>query len=134
LTGARRISYNAAVFNKLSLNRKDILIYLLLTLAAVSAIVAINQLRKPTLTIQWTTESEIDVLGFNLLRSARSDGEYGQINESLIPPAQDPFIGGEYSYQDEAVRRGQTYYYRLETIYRDGHTTLSEPIEIRAGG
>jgi hypothetical protein len=122
------------VLNKLSFRRKDLLIYLLLTLAGISAIIAVSQFSKPPLTIRWTTESEIDVLGFNLLRSDEPDGQYVKVNSAIIRPAQDPFIGGEYTYKDGDVSRGVTYYYRLETIYRDGRTEQSDPIVVKAGG
>jgi hypothetical protein len=121
------------VFNKLSLGRKDALIFLLLTLIALGALVAFYQFQKPVLTIRWTTESEIDVLGFNLLRSDSADGEYVRVNSALIPPARDPFVGGEYLFKDTTVDRGVRYYYKLETVYRDGHTTLSEPIMVPSG-
>ncbi|NIV10661.1 MAG: hypothetical protein GWN62_05010, partial [Aliifodinibius sp.] len=46
----------------------------------------------------------------------------------------DPFIGGEHTFVDENVIRGQTYYYQLETVGRNGNTTRSETIELTAGG
>jgi hypothetical protein len=85
------------------------------------------------MTIRWTTESELDIIGFNIYRSDTTDGEFTKINNELIPPANDPFIGGEHTFVDENVTRGQTYYYQLETVGRNGNTTRSETIELVAG-
>lgn len=87
-----------------------------------------------SLTIVWTTESELDIIGFNIYRSDTAEGEYEKINDELIPPAADPFVGGEHTYVDETVTRGQTYYYQLETVDRNGNTTRTDPIELTAGG
>ena len=86
------------------------------------------------LTIPWTTESELDIIGFNLLRSDSEDGPFIKVNDELIPPASDPNVGGEHSYVDHDVVNGVTYYYKLESIDRQGNSTESEPIAITAGG
>lgn len=86
------------------------------------------------MTIRWTTESELDIIGFNIYRSDTADGEFVKINNELIPPADDPFIGGEHAFVDENVTRGETYYYQLETVGRNGNITRSETIELIAGG
>lgn len=92
----------------------------------------LSKLQQTDLTIRWTTESELDIIGFNLYRSDTPDGEFAQINEEVIPPAEDPFIGGEHIFIDEGVIRGQTYYYQLETINRTGTTTIEGPFAITA--
>lgn len=115
-------------FAQSHLRRWFILILLLLSQVGCSLF------QETTLTINWTTESELDIIGFNLYRSDTADGEFLKINEELIPPAADPFIGGEHTFTDEEVTRGQIYYYQLETIDRNGHTTRSEIIELKAGG
>lgn len=84
------------------------------------------------LTITWTTESELDIIGFNILKSESPDGPFIKINDELIPPADDPNIGGKHSFIDRDVVRGTTYYYRLESIDRQGKPTRSEPIAIEA--
>ncbi|MCA9990585.1 MAG: hypothetical protein H6666_08325 [Ardenticatenaceae bacterium] len=91
-------------------------------------------LRKTELTIRWTTESELDIIGFNLYRSDTPDGEFVKINAELIPPAPDPFIGGEHTFVDKNVIRGQTYYYQLESIDRRGTSTLKGPFAISTNG
>ncbi|MCB0017227.1 MAG: hypothetical protein KDE09_05505 [Anaerolineales bacterium] len=85
------------------------------------------------LTINWTVENEIDVVGYNLLRSDAPDGEFVQVNEAIIPPLADPFIGGEHEFVDRVgIRRGETYYYLLETIDRVGNASQEGPFPIEA--
>ena len=90
-------------------------------------------LSNPELTIRWETESELDIIGFNLLRSESEDGPFIQINDELIPPASDPNVGAEHIYVDRDVESGVTYFYILETIDRQGHSSKSDPIAITAG-
>jgi len=82
--------------------------------------------------VEWTTESEVDMAGFNLYRSDSPDGPYVKVNATLIPGASDPLLGGKYAYTDTNVVAGQTYYYKLEDIELDGTTTLHGPIEVVA--
>jgi hypothetical protein len=91
-------------------------------------------LQDTSVTIRWTTESELDIIGFNLFRAESPDGPFIKVNEALIPPAADPFVGGEHTYVDENVQRGVTYYYELESVDRQGSTTRTGPITITAGG
>ena len=82
--------------------------------------------------VEWTTESEVDMAGFNLYRSESPDGPYVKVNATLIPGALDPLLGGKYAYTDTNVVAGRTYYYKLEDVELDGATTLHGPIEVVA--
>jgi hypothetical protein len=123
----------------LSGKKRILLISLLVMLLAVTGFMVMNNpdildtLRRTDLTIRWTTESELDIVGFNLFRSDTPDGKFVKINEELIPPAPDPFVGGEHVFIDKGVIRGQTYYYQLETVTRRGNTTIRGPFAIPAG-
>ena len=44
--------------------------------------------------VEWTTESEVDMAGFNLYRSETPDGPYLKVNTTFIPGASDPILGG----------------------------------------
>lgn len=70
------------------------------------------------LMIKWSTASDLNIIGFNLLKSDMEDGQYLQINEEMIEPAGD---GGEsrYSYLDNEGRSGSAYY-KLEILRNDG--------------
>lgn len=86
----------------------------------------------PTIRVHWVTESELDVTGYNLYRAGQPDGEFRQINSELLPPASDPFLGGEHTFVDKNVAWQRTYYYQLETIDRTGNATRSEVIILQA--
>lgn len=119
--------------------KRSLLFFLLVMVLAVTGFVVMNNpgmldaLRRTDLTIRWTTESELDIIGFNLFRSDSPDGEFMKINEELIPPSADPFVGGEHVFVDKGVIRGQTYYYQLETVTRHGGTITRGPFAIPAG-
>ena len=79
--------------------------------------------------VEWSTESEVNVAGFNLYRSENQEGPYIKLNDGLIPASLDPITGGSYVYTDTAVTAGATYYYKLEDVELDGTSTLHGPIE-----
>jgi hypothetical protein len=112
---------------------KQLLILLLLIILIIGGLSAFTLWQGSRLTVRWSTESELDIIGFNLYRAASADGDYLKINNSLIPPSADPFIGGEHQYVDPNVTWGVTYYYKLETVDRYGNSELTKPIELRAG-
>jgi hypothetical protein len=89
--------------------------------------------REPgTVIVEWTTESEVDLAGFNLYRSESPEGPYVKVNEALIPASPDPLTGGDYVYTDTTVTAGTTYYYKLEDVELDGKSTMHGPIEVAA--
>jgi hypothetical protein len=73
------------------------------------------------ITITWQTLSENGVAGFYVLRSASENGVYTR-RSGLILPVGDGLIGGIYSFVDDLVNFGQTYWYKLEVISTDGST------------
>lgn len=75
--------------------------------------------------IEWTTASELNTVGFNLYRRDTLDGPEERINPELIPASTDPLAGGKYHYIDRDARPGQTYYYELEDVETDGVTNRS---------
>ena len=82
--------------------------------------------------IQWETETEFDTAGFNIYRSEDLNGSFQKLNEKLIPAAEDAASGGDYSYIDTDVSKGNTYYYQLEDVEFDSTTTLQEPLAATA--
>lgn len=80
------------------------------------------------ITLNWQTGNEIDNLGFNVYRSESSDGEYTRINTEMVSAKGSAFIGTSYSYTDENVVPGVTYYYKLEDLDVDGFNTFHGPI------
>lgn len=69
--------------------------------------------------ITWETATEQQTAGFNIFRSSTPDGEYALINEKLINSKGSPVSGASYTYIDENVEAGQTYYYLLEELEND---------------
>ena len=88
---------------------------------------ALQQFFSPRIVIEWKTASELDTVGFNILRADAIDGSPVKINQSLILPSDDPLTGGSYQYEDRAVKVGATYYYYLEDLDAQGNTNLNGP-------
>lgn len=71
--------------------------------------------------VTWQTGSEVDILGFNVLRSDRPDGEFVQVNSDPIwannPGASQGFA---YRYSDNAAAGKATHWYKLKVLKLDG--------------
>lgn len=81
-----------------------------------------------TVIVEWTTESEVNLAGFNIYRSENRDGPYVKLNDTLIPASPDPVTGGSYTYTDSTAEPGVIYYYQLEDVELDGKSTMHGPI------
>jgi hypothetical protein len=79
-------------------------------------------------TLAWVTGSEIDNLGFNLYRAESEDGEYTQINGSLIVAEGSSNEGASYELVDRNVRNRNTYWYKLEDVDIYGTRTQHGPV------
>lgn len=80
----------------------------------------------------WETATEIDVLGFNILRRSALESAFELINSELIP-AQAPgsLLGAAYSWLDPNLENGVTYYYLLETLDTSGMTQIHGPMSVQ---
>ncbi|MBU4445300.1 MAG: T9SS type A sorting domain-containing protein [Candidatus Marinimicrobia bacterium] len=78
-------------------------------------------------TLNWTTESEIENLGFNMYRSLNSNRQYTIINNQLIPGAGNSSSRHEYEYVDKGLTNGIKYWYKLEDVDYSGNTELHGP-------
>ncbi|MEW6381860.1 MAG: hypothetical protein AB1611_19975 [bacterium] len=78
--------------------------------------------------ITFSTLSETNTAGFNLLRSEEENGEYVRINPHIIEARGGVTQGSDYSYADTAVSRGITYYYKLEEKDTGGGSALYGPV------
>jgi hypothetical protein len=87
-----------------------------------------------TVTVEWSTASELNTAGFNLYRGETQDGPFTRINVELIPASPDPLIGGSYVFTDTAVIAGRTYYYQLEDVETSGATTIQGVVQVKADG
>jgi hypothetical protein len=102
--------------------------------SGISVLLGWTKFNKAEVIIEWTTASELDTAGFNIYRSQQKTDPFILINQSLIPPSNDPLTGGDYTYSDTNVTPGKIYYYQLEEIETNGSTTRFEPIEVLARG
>jgi hypothetical protein len=96
----------------------------LLDFARVSAAVTISsfkaQAQGAAIQLGWTTATEVNNVGFYVVRSTTANGSYTQITASLIPSKCLGCVAGtSYSYTDSSAAAGQTYYYKLESV--DSH-------------
>ena len=66
--------------------------------------------------IRWTTESELDNAGFNILRSDSRDGEFKQVNTELIQGAGTTGERHVYKWIDTTAKPGVVYYYQIEDV------------------
>lgn len=87
-----------------------------------------------TVTVEWSTASELNTAGFNLYRGESQDGPFTRINAELIPASPDPLIGGSYIYTDTGVVAGRTYYYQLEDVETSGAATVQGVVQVTADG
>ena len=76
---------------------------------------------RPTLedgvvTVRWTTESELDNAGFNILRSDTRNGEYTQVNAEMIQGAGTTGERSNYKWVDPTAKPGVVYYYQIEDV------------------
>lgn len=93
-------------------------------LAAFTATAASNAIE-----VSWNTASELDNLGFNVLRATAADGVQVKLNDSLIAAqALGSAAGASYSFVDATALPGVTYFYWLESVDIQGGSTLSSPV------
>jgi hypothetical protein len=86
-------------------------------------------------TLQWSTESESENVGWNVYRGETDDalanGTAKQINESLVPGAMTCLTRTDYSFTDEHdVQVSHTYWYWLENVDVEGETETYDPVSL----
>ena len=75
--------------------------------------------------ITWSTESELDNAGFNILRSQSRMGEFTRINAQLIPGAGTTGEKTAYTWTDTSAKPNVLYFYQIEDVSLEGaHRTL----------
>lgn len=122
------IDYIAAFIDKH--HQKTILVFITFAILLISF--GIYEQLTPTVRIAWTTESEVDSLGFNLLREDVSDPGNGQIiNPQLILSQGSPISGTNYHFIDRDVQQGKTFIYHLQEINNNNEIVELESIEVR---
>ena len=70
--------------------------------------------------LKWTTESELDNAGFNILRSETKNGEFKVVNPQLIQGAGTTSEQHDYTWKDTTAKPNVVYYYQIEDISHAG--------------
>lgn len=80
-------------------------------------------------TIYWSTESEIDNLGFHLYRSMNQSSGFTRITSSLIPSQGFTVATQQYEYIDDRdLINGVTYYYKISDVDVNGRERMHQII------
>jgi hypothetical protein len=84
-----------------------------------------------TVSIYWTTASEIHTIGFNIYYADSFDGEYIRANESIIAAEGSAVTGADYEYAHELTEHSKsvTLYYILEEIDSAGNASWHGPVK-----
>ncbi len=69
-----------------------------------------------TVLIKWTTESEVDNAGFNILRAETKKDLFKVINAQLIPGAGTTAERNIYTWTDTTAKPNVVYYYQIEDV------------------
>jgi len=77
--------------------------------------------------LDWTTDAEIDVAGFNVYRSS-NDSEYQLINSSLITATGSETAGDAYQYIDTTAQNLTEYSYMVASVDSSGNESLNGPV------
>ena len=81
--------------------------------------------------IEWTTQSEVDNSGFNILRSqTRTDG-FEVVNAQLIPGAGTTAESTNYTWTDATAKPNVVYYYRIEDVSLAGERQTLATVRLR---
>ena len=81
--------------------------------------------------IEWTTESETDNAGFNILRAQTKDGAFVKVNPTLIPGAGTTAERNNYTWTDTTAKPNVAYYYRIEDVSFSGNRQSLATVRMR---
>jgi len=80
--------------------------------------------------LTWSTGTEIDNLGFYIVKSESIDNGFILLNEEIILAKGDAHSGYDYSYIDTHVNPGHVYYYWLADLDVHGEYTIHGPVKV----
>ncbi len=94
-----------------------------------SSFTAINY-DETTVSIQWVTQSETELLGYNVLRNSSADLNTANVLNNHIIGATNTAQTQSYSIQDNELTTDMTYFYWLESVNLDGTNKLFGPVTL----
>ena len=83
-----------------------------------------------SVTLTWSTTTETNIAGFDVLRSEELDGGFEALNAELLPTEGAPAVGHSYEYLDVDVERGVTYYYLVQSVDTTGRRIDHGPVTV----
>lgn len=84
-----------------------------------------------TVIIRWSTQSEIDNAGFNILRSQTRAGEFKVINAQLVPGSGTTAERTDYAWTDTTAKPNVVYYYQIEDVSFAGERQTLATVRLR---
>jgi len=85
-------------------------------------------------TLQWITESEVNNVGFEILRATSEDGDYTVISSYENNPALKGHLTSNtrhvYQFTDRLVMNGITYWYKLVDVDLNGRRNVHGPLAV----
>ncbi|MEI6126829.1 MAG: DUF1566 domain-containing protein [Pseudomonadota bacterium] len=78
--------------------------------------------------LAWSTDSEIDIAGFNIYRVDLENRSYVKINGALIPAKGSATLGVAYEFEDTNIKLWSPYYYKLEDVELNGAAAFHGPV------
>jgi hypothetical protein len=85
----------------------------------------------PEVKIEWTTETELDTYGFNLIRQDGNNlSPESAINPQMIIARGSPIDGAIYQFIDRDVQSGENYTYLLQEVTLSNQREIIETIEV----
>lgn len=77
--------------------------------------------------LHWETKSEIQSVGFDILRSTTINGRFSMVNAKPIPAAKFSTKLLRYEYVDDSIDPCMTYFYYVEAIGEKGNREKVSP-------
>lgn len=108
----------------------------LFTIAGYNGLIAVElysfnaEVSERQVILKWNTATETENMGFQIYRSQIKDGEFEKITEKIIPGAGTSGEAHTYSYTDQDVQSGKTYYYKLADVDFAGNMKFHGPISV----
>ena len=81
--------------------------------------------------VEWTTASETDNAGFNILRCQMKEGSFVKVNPTLIPGAGTTAERTDYTWIDTTAKPNVGYYYRIEDVSFSGDRQRLATVQMR---
>ncbi len=87
---------------------------------------------KKLVQLKWETGTEVNVIGFNVYRATKANGNYKVVNAAQLD-AKNPgnILGARYAFRDKKVKPGKTYYYQIEIVHPNATSEFSDTLPVK---